>query len=87
VRITFDPAKDASNRAKHGLSLADAARLDWFAGRVDVAHTVAGETRWRMIAPLDGLLVSMVFTRRATGVRAISLRRASRKERRLYEQR
>jgi uncharacterized DUF497 family protein len=87
VRITFDPAKDAANQAKHGFSLADAAQLDWFAGWVDTAHTVAGEPRWQMLAPLDGLLMSLVFARRASGVRAISLRRANRKERRLYAQR
>ncbi len=27
--ITFDPVKDAINLAKHGLSLAGAAKLDW----------------------------------------------------------
>jgi len=29
MRIEFDPAKDASNQEKHGLSLALAAGLDW----------------------------------------------------------
>ena len=29
MKFEFDPAKDAVNQAKHGLSLADAARLDW----------------------------------------------------------
>jgi uncharacterized protein len=28
VKIEFDPAKDAINRQKHGLSLADATRMD-----------------------------------------------------------
>jgi len=29
MRIEFDPTKDASNRLKHGVSLAMAAELDW----------------------------------------------------------
>lgn len=29
MKITFDPAKDKSNMVKHGVSLADAAELDW----------------------------------------------------------
>jgi hypothetical protein len=29
VKITFDPAKDTINRAKHGVPLSEAARLDW----------------------------------------------------------
>ncbi|MDR6126060.1 uncharacterized DUF497 family protein [Sphingomonas sp. SORGH_AS802] len=28
MEVTFDPAKDAANIAKHGLSLADAAGFD-----------------------------------------------------------
>jgi uncharacterized DUF497 family protein len=29
MRIEFDPAKDASNLAKHGVSLSVAGELDW----------------------------------------------------------
>jgi uncharacterized DUF497 family protein len=29
MRIAFDPGKDASNREKHGLSLAAAEGADW----------------------------------------------------------
>jgi uncharacterized DUF497 family protein len=31
MTVSFDPAKDAINRAKHGLSLAEAERGDWTA--------------------------------------------------------
>jgi uncharacterized protein len=36
MRIEFDPAKDAANLAKHGVSLALAAELDWEAALVRV---------------------------------------------------
>ena len=29
MKIAFDPTKDAINRSKHGISLSEAARLDW----------------------------------------------------------
>jgi len=29
MQIEFDPAKDEGNQAKHGVSLAEASRLDW----------------------------------------------------------
>jgi len=29
MKIEFDPAKDAANRQKHGLSLGQAQGLDW----------------------------------------------------------
>lgn len=29
MNLTFDPAKDAANRAKHGFSLLDAASFEW----------------------------------------------------------
>lgn len=29
MQIEFDPAKDAANRSKHGVSLALAVELDW----------------------------------------------------------
>jgi len=29
MKFDFDPAKDVANLVKHGLSLADAALLDW----------------------------------------------------------
>ena len=34
MRVTFDPAKDASNKTKHGMSLDDARGLDWNAALV-----------------------------------------------------
>jgi uncharacterized DUF497 family protein len=84
VQIAFDPAKDAINLAKHGLSLAMAQQIDWLTGRVRPAKTVGGETRSQWIGVVDGVVYSVIFTPRANGLWIISLRRASRKERREY---
>lgn len=85
MRVSFDPAKDAINRAKHGLSLARA-------GDVDLRTAVVrpddrreyGEPRWRAYGMLDGRLYMLAFTVREGVLRAISLRRASAKETRRY---
>jgi uncharacterized protein len=81
MTFEWDEAKDAANREKHGLSLADAARLDWAVGVnvVDARHAY-GEIRIARIAFLDGRLHVCVFTDREGRIRIISLRKANQRE-------
>lgn len=52
MRIEFDPAKDASNQEKHGLSLAMASALDWDEALVWVDDRYEyGELRMIALAP------------------------------------
>lgn len=83
--IEFDPAKDAKNIKKHGVSLAVAEFFDWDKGLVQVAQTVRGEHRLRIIAEAFGDLYVAIFTPRGPKQRIISLRRAGRRERNHYE--
>lgn len=87
MNTTFDPAKDALNFAKHGVSLAEVARLDWDNALVsaDDRHNY-GEPRQVALAPMDGRLWVVVFTQRPDGRRIISLRKANLREYRRYEQ-
>jgi uncharacterized protein len=81
--LEWDEAKDAENRRKHGLSLADAARLDWEAAVAEPdLRRDFGETRWRVRAPLEGRLHVCIFTLRNGRRRIISLRKANLRERR-----
>jgi len=75
--IEFDREKDESNRAKHGLSLAQAAEMQI---EVIVPDPFAGETRFRAFGRIDERACCLVFTQRDGGVRAISLRRAHLRE-------
>lgn len=75
MAITFDPDKDAVNRAKHGLSLSLAADALVEDDRFDY-----GETRYRAFGFIDGVAHCLVFTLRGEDVRVISLRRAHAKE-------
>lgn len=72
---------------KHGVSLADAVRLDWDGMRVKLAtRRDYGEERYLGIALLGDRLYSVVFTPRDETLRIISLRKASNTEIDAYEQ-
>jgi uncharacterized DUF497 family protein len=81
VEIAFDPAKDALNQQKHGLSLANAALMSF-----DKAYVVPderrayGETGYQAYGLLAGRLHVLAFTMRGDVLRAISPRKANRKE-------
>jgi uncharacterized protein len=79
--IEFDPVKDASNQAKHGVSLALAAELDWDAALVWVdARYEYDELRMIALAPESNVLYYVAFVDREEVRRIISLRRANRRE-------
>ena len=82
MHIAFDSKRDAIDQREHGLALALAHRFDWLTGRLTPGRTVAGELRWKMVVDLEGIVYAVIFTRRADVLWIISVRRASRKERR-----
>lgn len=79
--MLFDPAKDAINIAKHGVSLARASEMDLGTAliRIDDRRDY-GELRYNAYGYVDGDLHALTFTLRGEDVRAISLRRARKKE-------
>ena len=81
MRFEFDPAKDAANQAKHGVSLALAADLDWEAALVWVDERFDfAELRVIALAPETETLYYVAFVDRGDARRIISLRRANRRE-------
>lgn len=83
MTIEFDPAKDAANIAKHGVSLARAADFEILC-YVEDARNEYGEVRFRAWGLIDGKNYCLAFTNRSGTLRAISLRRAHRKEMNRY---
>lgn len=81
MEIESDPDKDRINREKHGISLSEAARID-----IDAAFIVPdrrrayGETRAQAYCLIDGRLHVLTYTMRGSVLRAISLRKANRRE-------
>ena len=81
MRIEFDPAKDALNRARHGVSLALARELDWDAALVWMDYRFDyDEVRMIALAPKTDTLYYVAFVERGNRRRIISLRRATRRE-------
>ncbi|MEO5706153.1 MAG: BrnT family toxin [Alteraurantiacibacter sp.] len=87
MKVEFDPAKDAANRTKHGVSLQAAAGFDWDTAleREDDRFDY-GETRFVAIGLIGARLYVMVFTQGTDddAVRIISLRPAEKHETRFY---
>jgi uncharacterized DUF497 family protein len=79
----FDPAKEAINLSKHGISLARWVDIDMKITVRDSRRDY-GEPRYRGYGYIDGLVYCLVFTDRNGQVRPISLRRAHNKEMRRY---
>ncbi|MHB8404479.1 MAG: BrnT family toxin [Gammaproteobacteria bacterium] len=87
MRIEFDPAKDATNKAKHGVSLALANEFDWEAALVWVDDRFEyDELRMIALAPKTETLYYVAFLERGEVRRVISLRRANRREVKHYVQ-
>jgi uncharacterized DUF497 family protein len=81
--VDFDPAKEAINLSKHGVSLSRWIDLDIKVTFVDDRYDY-GEIRYRAYGFIDGAAYCLVFTDRNGQVRPISLRRSHAKEMRRH---
>jgi len=81
--VDFDPAKEAINLSKHGVSLARWVDLDIAVAFVDDRYDY-GEVRYRAYGYIDGVAYCLAFTSRNGNVRPISLRRVHTKEMKRY---
>jgi uncharacterized DUF497 family protein len=87
MALVYDPEKNAKNLAERDLSFDLANHIDWNIALLIVDDRMDyGETRARVWAPIDGRLYCFVVTPRGEDLRVISLRRANRKEIKLYGQ-
>ena len=89
MNVTFDPAKDAANLAKHGFSLLDAVGFEWETAVVwpDTRRDY-GEPRMAALGYIGLRIMSVVFVDRPpeqpTERRIISLRKANTREVKRY---
>jgi uncharacterized DUF497 family protein len=87
VLLEYDETKSARNERERGIG------FDRFSS-MDLTVSVAsdddrrdyGETRTRLVGPIDGHLHVAIITRREDRLRVISLRRANDREERAYEE-
>jgi uncharacterized DUF497 family protein len=82
--MIWDETKRAANLEKHGVDFVIAEGFDWLGAMViEDDRFDYGEPRFVAIGLIDGIAFTMVFTPRGADFRIISLRPASRKERKL----
>jgi len=83
--LEWDDNKCLANIEKHFLDFADAVHV--LRGNVLTipARTVQGETRRIALGMLDDVCVAIVYTRRGSALRLISMRKARHGEQRHYD--
>ena len=89
MNVTFDPAKDAANLAKHGFSLLDALGFEWEAAVVWLdKRREYDEARMDALGYIGLRIMAVVFVDRPleqpTERRIISLRKANTREVKRY---
>jgi len=86
VKIEFDPAKNVRNIAERGISFERVEDFEWETAVIvrDSRRDYNKETRFRAMGMIGERLHAMVFTPRGDGIRVISLRKANRREERMY---
>ena len=87
----WDENKDRANRRKHGLSFETASLVFRYPTAVSFPDPNAGEERWRTVGMVGNAVVMVVHTEPdlKDGVevgRIISARKATRRERKNYEE-
>ena len=84
MRFDWDPAKNASNEAKHGLSLAAVTAL-WAGPVLTLPSNQPGELRHLAIGLIAGRHWTVIYTLRADTLRLISARRSHPHEKILFQ--
>jgi uncharacterized DUF497 family protein len=85
MQFEYDPAKSASNKAKHGIDFEQAKALWADDQRIDLPARHPEETRRLAVGRIAGKFWTAIFTLRADKVRVISVRRSREEEIELYE--
>lgn len=82
MQITFDPAKDTANIAKHGVSLTFAARIMADPDRVEILDLRFdyGEDHWAVFGMVENRVWICIHTPRGETRRIISVRKANDRE-------
>ena len=86
MRFTWDPAKNERNVAERGIPFGSAEEFEWSSALIaEDTRKAYPEQRFQATGFIGDDLHMLVFTPRDGGVYVISLRRANKRERTLYD--
>jgi uncharacterized DUF497 family protein len=87
VEIEFDPAKSEHNRKRRGFSFEIVQDFDWARALISEDRRLNyPERRFQALGFVAEVLHMVVYANTENGIRVISVRRASRQERKRYAQ-
>jgi uncharacterized DUF497 family protein len=85
MEFEFDPAKNMSNKNKHGINFVEAQSLWHDPDYIDIPLLTTDEPRFLVIGRISGKCWSAIITYRGEKVRIISVRRSRKEEVEIYE--
>ena len=85
MTFEWDEKKSRTNKSKHGIDFNTATELWNDQDRIEIQTNFPSENRNAMIGKIGEKLWTAIFTRRVDAIRIISVRRARKKETKLYE--
>ncbi|MEQ8973757.1 MAG: BrnT family toxin [Coleofasciculus sp. C1-SOL-03] len=89
MRFEWDDKKAESNFRKHGVTFEEAVTVfadPYLLFTEDSKHSEGEEREWAIGEAENGSMIVVVFTMRGEKLRIISARKATKRERRRYEQ-
>ena len=86
MEFEWDDEKSRTNKTKHGINFDTAKKLWTDTNRIEIYTSYPVENRSILIGKIGKKLWTAIFTRRGNAIRLISVRRARKKEAKLYGQ-
>jgi len=84
MTFEWDEKKSQTNKSKHGIDFNTATELWNDQDRIEIQTNFQDENRNVLIGKIKDKLWTAIFTRRVDAIRIISVRRARKKEAKLY---
>lgn len=86
INFEWDENKRKYNLEKHGIDFADIIKIFDDINRIEIETIKNGEKRFQTIGIVNDIILFLVYTLRSNRKRLISVRRASKNERKAYEE-
>lgn len=84
MEFEFDEAKSVSNKLKHGIDFSQAKKMWEDPERVIIPARTADEPRHLIIAKIEHITWSAIYTMRKEKIRIISVRKSRQNEKEIY---